>query len=166
MVRTMKGRFIPKNPHKYIGDVTKIIFRSSWELNALKFFDQSSAVLKYASEEIKIPYISPIDGKVHNYFPDFIIIYLDSTGAQKKEILEIKPLSQTILTDKSSNHDILAIKINEAKWAAATIFATQRGWIFRIITELSIFKQHKKPPRPRIKTTKTTIGTKPGKRSI
>lgn len=135
-----KGRFIPKNPEKYMGDASKIIFRSSWELNALKFFDSSPSVLRYASEEIKIPYIKPTDGRIHHYYPDFLIVYKDKTGKIVKELLEIKPLKEVKLTKKSTVYDKVSIAINEAKWKAATAFAMQHGLTFRILTEASIFK--------------------------
>jgi hypothetical protein len=48
---TMKGRFIPKNPQKYIGDSTKIIGRSSWEFMLFKWLDSTPAVMRWASEE-------------------------------------------------------------------------------------------------------------------
>jgi len=135
-----KGRFIPNNPAKYMGDPNKIIFRSSWELNALKFFDSSPSILKYASEEIKIPYIKPTDGRIHHYFPDFLIVYKDKYGQIRKELLEIKPLKEVRLTKKSTVYDKVAIAINEAKWKAATAFALQHGMTFRILTEASLFK--------------------------
>lgn len=135
-----KGRYNPKNPEKYMGDPSKIIFRSSWELRALQFFDTSPSILKYASEEIKIPYIKPTDGRIHHYYPDFLIVYKDRYGQIKKELLEIKPLKEVRLTKKSTLYDKVSIAINEAKWKAATAFAMQRGMTFRILTEASIFK--------------------------
>lgn len=140
---TLNGRFIPKHPEKYMGDPSKIFFRSSWELTALKFFDTSPSILKYASEEIKIPYIKPTDGRIHNYYPDFLIIYKDKQGQIKKELLEIKPLKEVKLTNKSSVYDKVSIAINEAKWKAATAFALQHGLTFRILTEASIFRNAK-----------------------
>lgn len=139
-----KGKYNPKNPQKYMGDPNKIIFRSSWELRALQFFDTSPSILKYASEEIKIPYIKPTDGRIHYYYPDFLIVYKDKYGQIKKELLEIKPLKEVRLTKKSTLHDKVSIAINEAKWKAATAFAIQHGMTFRILTEASIFK-NKKP---------------------
>ena len=71
MRNTYKGKFTPKNPHKYRGDVNNIVFRSSWEYKLMKFLDDYDDVLEYGSEEIIIPYISPLDGKMHRYFVDF-----------------------------------------------------------------------------------------------
>lgn len=135
-----RGRFIPKNPSKYMGDANKIIFRSSWELSAMRFFDTSPSILKWGSEEIKIPYIKPTDGRIHHYYPDFLIVYKEKTGQIKKELLEIKPLKEVKLTKKSTVYDKVSIAINEAKWTAATAFAQQHGLTFRILTEASIFR--------------------------
>ena len=68
-----KGYFKPRNPSKYSGDPTTIIYRSSWELKLMRYLDSHSDVIKWASEEFSIPYVSPIDGKVHKYFPDFLV---------------------------------------------------------------------------------------------
>lgn len=137
---TMKGRFIPKNPQKYIGNPNNIIFRSSWEVSVLKWLDSHPSVVKYGSEEIKIPYIKPTDGRVHHYYPDFVAVILDAAGSPRKYLLEVKPFKETILTEKSSNYDRINIAINEAKWAAARNFAKQYGFEFKILTEYDIFK--------------------------
>ena len=66
-----KGRFKPKNYKKYKGDSTKIFYRSSWERNFMIYCDKSPAILEWSSEEYVIPYVSPLDKRVHRYFPDF-----------------------------------------------------------------------------------------------
>ena len=143
----ISSRFIPKNPRKYIGDPTKIMSRSTWELVCMKFFDSSSAILQWGSEEVIIPYVSPIDGLIHRYYPDFIVVYTDKNGAIQKEILEIKPKSQSLIEHAKSNRDKAALIVNNAKWMAASIFCQQRGMTFRVITELSLFKQPEKKPK-------------------
>ena len=135
-----KGRFIPKHPEKYMGNPANIIFRSSWELNLFKFLDNSSSVIRWASEELKIPYLHPIKQRMAFYFPDALVIYKDKNGTVRKEIIEIKPLKETVLTNKSSTYDRINIAINEAKWKAAIAFAQQHGLEFRVLTEASIFK--------------------------
>ena len=72
--------FNPKNIKKYAGDSSKIVCRSMWERNVCKFCDDHPSILKWSSEEIAIPYINPIDKKVHNYFPDFLIQFKILTG--------------------------------------------------------------------------------------
>jgi hypothetical protein len=137
---TFKARFMPANPQKYIGDVNRIFARSSWEITVMKFFDSSNAVMRWGSEVIKIPYVKPTDGRVHHYFPDFIVAYKDKDGNLQREIIEVKPMKETHLTAKSSLYDKIAIAINEAKWTAASAFAAANGMSFRVITEASIYK--------------------------
>ncbi len=136
----MKGRYLPKNPQKYIGNPNNIIFRSCWELAVLKWLDNHPSVLKFGSEEVKIPYIKPTDGRVHHYYPDFIAVIQDRNGEPRKYIIEVKPHKETVLTEKSTNYDRISIAINEAKWNAAKMFAIQHGFEFKIITEYDIFK--------------------------
>ena len=68
-----KGRFTPKNPQKYAGDATNIIWRSTWERKVMDWLDQSESVVYWSSEELAIKYYNPVDNKIHRYFPDFII---------------------------------------------------------------------------------------------
>ena len=70
-MKTYKGYFNAKYPQKYKGDVQKIIYRSSYELKLMTYLDRNPNVIQWASEEFFVPYKSPIDGKVHRYFPDF-----------------------------------------------------------------------------------------------
>ena len=68
-----KGLFKPKNPKKYKGDPTNIIYRSSWEKQCMLYFDRTDEVLEWQSEEMFVPYKHPISGKIHRYYPDFFI---------------------------------------------------------------------------------------------
>lgn len=136
---TMKGRFIPKNPQKYLGNPANIIFRSSWEVRLFQWLDRTPAVMQWASEEFSIPYLSPADNAVHQYFPDALVIYKDKFGNLKKEIVEIKPYKETVLTPRATDRDKYALMINQAKWKAAARFAELQGMTFRVITEKSMF---------------------------
>jgi hypothetical protein len=136
---TMKGRFIAKNPQKYLGNPGNIIFRSSWELKLFQWLDRTPAVMQWASEEFSIPYLSPVDNSVHQYYPDALVIYKDKFGNLKKEIVEIKPYKETVLTPKATDRDKMALIINTAKWKAAARFAELQGMTFRVITEKSMF---------------------------
>lgn len=107
----------------------------------MRYFDSNPAVLKWASEEFSIPYIKPTDMRVHQYFPDFVIVYKNKAGAIVKEILEIKPLKESLHENAKSEHDKIALAINIAKWQAADAFATKHGMKFRVITEKSLFVQ-------------------------
>lgn len=136
---TMKGRFIPKHPEKYLGDPSKIIGRSSWEFRLFKWLDGTPSVLQWASEEFSIPYIHPFENRVANYYPDALVIYKDKYGNLKKEIIEVKPYKETVLTPKATDRDKYALAVNHAKWKAAARFAEQQGMSFRIVTEKSMF---------------------------
>ena len=46
---TYQGRFKPKNPSKYMGDPTNIIYRSSWELRLMSYLDDHKNVTAQAS---------------------------------------------------------------------------------------------------------------------
>lgn len=147
-MRTHKGRFRPKNPEKYKGDPTKIIYRSSWEFKFFRYVDQHPDVVWWASEEFIVPYMSPIDGKAHRYFPDVVMRKKTPDGKYETIMIEIKPNSQTkppdiskrnaTKTGKVSRRYINEVKtygINEAKWKAAERYCAERGWIFTIMTE-------------------------------
>ncbi len=103
--------------------------------------DTQPNVLKWASEEFSIPYVSPKDGKVHRYYPDFLIEYRDTSGKIKKQIIEVKPKRQTKPPERKSRvtksylYEAATYEINMAKWKAAVEFAKDNGIEFKIITE-------------------------------
>ena len=135
------GRFSPKNPKKYAGDPTKIIFRSLWELRVMKYLDENPNVIEWKSEEIAIPYISPVDNRRHRYFPDFIVKVRRSDGTTHTMILEVKPKAQTVepKTQKKKTKryitEVMTWGVNSAKWSAAREYCTDKGWEFKLITE-------------------------------
>lgn len=139
-----RARFIPKNPQKYVGDVEAIFARSTWEVSVMKYFDSHQDVLRWGSEEIVIPYLSPLDNRVHRYFPDFFVEYLDKDGNILKEIVEVKPLHESEERYAKNDRSKDALAVNEAKWKSASIFCEQRGMKFRVLTEKSIFHQGQK----------------------
>lgn len=141
---TNKGFFKPKNPQKYKGNPTQIIYRSSWECRVMSFLDNNPSVVQWSSEEIVIPYLSPIDRKVHRYFPDFYIKVKDKNNAIKEMIWEIKPKKQSSQPKKQSRitqryiNEVVTWGINEAKWKAAEEYCLDRGWQFKVLTEEDI----------------------------
>jgi hypothetical protein len=138
-----QGYYQPKNPHKYVGDTSKIRYMSSYELETHAFFDNNDRVLRWASEEIAIPYLKPTDGKLHKYYPDYWVEYVNRNGEIIHEIIEVKPASQTRIPRANTKHRLyeqLTFAVNTAKWQAAQAFCEAKGWKFRIITEKSIFK--------------------------
>ena len=135
-----KGWFRPKNPIKYKGDAKNIIYRSNWELRVMKHLDEHPSVVWWASEELPIPYVSPVDNRVHRYFPDFIVRTKRKDGSEQTSILEVKPHKQTMMpTQKRKTQRYLAevasYAVNQAKWKAADLFCKEHGWQFKLITE-------------------------------
>ena len=88
------GVYKPSNLKKYKGDATNIIYRSLWERRFMRYCDLTESVKEWQSEEFWIPYISPVDKRVHRYFPDFFIKYTDKTGELRTMVVEIKPKKQ------------------------------------------------------------------------
>ena len=135
------GKFTPKNPQKYIGDHTKIIYRSSWECKMMSWLDNEDSIISWASEELIIPYVSPVDGKYHRYFPDFLVKVKTKDGKTKTMLIEVKPKYQTIPpvqpTRKTRRFitEVMTYGVNQAKWKAAEEYCLDRGWYFRVITE-------------------------------
>lgn len=136
--------FSPKHPEKYVGDVNKIFYRSSWELRFKIFLDSNPNVLRWSSEEIAIPYIKPTDGKIHHYYPDYWVEFQNTKGDIIQEIIEVKPLKQAkkprSKNPRSRLYEDLTYSINLAKWDAARQFCHKYNMEFRILTENSIFR--------------------------
>ena len=141
MGQSIKSIFKPQHPEKYMGNPNNIICRSSWERVFCNWCDTRENVLRWASEEFSIKYISPVDGKPHRYYPDFIVEYRDSNGKVKKQLIEIKPKKQTKppvpgkRVTKSFLYEANTYKVNMAKWAAAQEFCADNRIEFKIITE-------------------------------
>ena len=136
-----KGRYTPKNPKKYKGDYHNIIYRSSWERKFMVYCDNSDNILEWGSEEIIIPYLSPWDGKLHRYFPDFYIKVKQAKGNIKKFIIEVKPKKQTKPPKPVSRktkrwlNEVKTYSINEAKWKHAKEWCEKNNMEFKILTE-------------------------------
>ncbi len=132
-----KRKYTPIFPEKYTGDPTNIIMRSSWETMFAAWCDKNPSVVKWSSEETIIPYRCPTDNHIHRYFVDFKITV--NTG--KTYLVEVKPYKQTQLPEYPGKRtqrylvESLTFMKNQAKWEAATNYAKDRGWEFKIITE-------------------------------
>ena len=136
-----QGKYRPSFPRKYKGDPNNVIYRSSWEYKFMKWCDVTSSVTEWGSEEIIIPYVSPVDGRKHRYFPDFYVKVKETTGKIKKLIIEIKPKKQLKppakpkRQTKSYLYEAYEYARNQAKWKAATEFCKDNSWEFMLITE-------------------------------
>jgi len=124
-MKTNKGYFKPRNPAKYRGNPSNIIYRSGWELKLMLWLDGRSDVINWGSEEVVIPYRSPIDGRLHRYFVDFIVTTINKEGIKETT----NPRNRKYISE------VMTWGVNEAKWKAATEYCKDRGWKFQIFTE-------------------------------
>lgn len=140
-----KSKFIPINKEKYKGNIDDIIMRSSWEKKFAKWCDNNPNVVQWGSEEVKIPYKSPMDNKPHMYHTDFFIRTKNSKGEIKTYLVEIKPDVQCRPPKVPSRQtkryltECATFMVNQAKWEAANRWATDRGWEFIVLTEKHLF---------------------------
>jgi len=141
-----KGYFIPKHPAKYVGDLKNIVYRSSWELDFMRFLDSNTSIIKWGSEIISIPYRKPTTGRIHKYYPDFWIKYKNKNGEIIQELIEVKPEKETKQpttvgkNKKTQIYETLTYAINISKWKSAKLFCDKYGIKWRILTERNIFK--------------------------
>jgi hypothetical protein len=149
-----KGRYKVKNPKKYEGDPTSVIYRSLWERNAFRWCDEATSVKSWSSEEVVIPYYYEVDKRYHKYFMDLKIV-LESG---KTILVEIKPFKETKpptgnrRTKRYITEGFTYVK-NQNKWEAAAEYAADRGWDFQIWTEkelekMGILPKSMKPLKP------------------
>ena len=137
-----KGKFRPKRPKKYKGDPTQIIYRSLWEKKFMEYCDLTENISQWQSEEFWIPYKSPLDNKVHRYFPDFFIKYRDALGKMRNVVIEVKQAKQLKMTKKNPKkrtkswaYEVQTYVVNQAKWKAAESYCADRKYEFKIMTE-------------------------------
>ena len=136
-----QGIFKPNNALKYIGKKDPV-YRSGWELKFFRWADMNENILAWGSENIIIPYLNPLDSKVHRYFVDNFIVFKDKEGKKQKFLIEIKPSKQTqrpVKTKYKKSKTLLYEQKmyvqNTAKWKAANEWANKKGYKFLIITE-------------------------------
>lgn len=138
-----QGFYQPVHPEKYIGNPDEIVFRSNWERIVMIYLDNNANVLKWGSEEFHIPYVSPIDEKVHRYFPDFIATIKDSKGKNRIVVMEVKPLKDMRPSNAKRNSkrfltEMKTFAVNDAKFVAMRKFCSEKGWEFMTVTENEI----------------------------
>ena len=137
-----KGKYTPKHPEKYIGDVKKIIYRSLWERKFMVYCDTNVNVLEWGSEELAIPYISPVDNRHHRYYPDFWIKVRNKNNRTEVILIEVKPKKQLKPPAKPQHRvskrylmEAQTYAVNQAKFKAAESYCKDRRYKFRILTE-------------------------------
>jgi len=109
------------------------------------WLDSHPGLLQWGSEELIIPYRSPIDGRIHRYFPDFTVKKKAPDGKIETVVVEIKPKAQTAPPKVQSGkpnkryiNEVATWGINSSKWEAATNYCKDRGWKFEILTEIEL----------------------------
>lgn len=137
-----QGKYSLNHPEKYKGNSSNIVFRSSWEYKAFVFCDNTPSIAYWNSEETIIPYVSPMDGRVHRYFMDLKVWIRMPDGTFKITLIEIKPYAETMEPLKKQGkkketllREYATWNVNEAKWAAARALCAKQGWNFVIWTE-------------------------------
>mgnify|MGYP002639622069 FL=1 len=135
------GKFRPRNPKKYKGDSSKIVYRSSWEARCMNYFDLNDNILWWASEEVIVPYRDPVTNKARRYFPDFIIKIKQRTGSIETIMIEVKPQYQKdppktqARNTKKYIKEVYTYTVNQMKWRAASEYCLDRKWKFMVLTE-------------------------------
>ncbi len=135
-----KGIYKPENPKKYIGNPNMIVYRSLWERKLMRYCDTNSKIIKWASEEIVIPYYNPVKKRMAKYYPDFYMEAINKDDKREKILIEVKPFKETQPPKyKRRTKNVLLAEAmfsqNQAKWAAAREFCLDQGWEFKIMTE-------------------------------
>ena len=142
---TLKGKFRPHHPEKYLGNAGNIIYRSSWELRFMRWCDTREEVISWQSEEKRIRYYDPVTKKNRMYYPDFYVKYKRSDGIIVEELVEVKPQRQIEgpptkpkIRTQSWLNDVRTYVTNQAKWNAAAKYTENMGWNFRLISEQNL----------------------------
>jgi hypothetical protein len=149
-----QGRYSCVHPNKYLGDLTAIYYRSSWEKKLYYYLDNNERVLRWVAEGIAIPYEINENGNwsTHNYYPDVYCELRMSDGNTRKTILEIKPSheydydpelgikpprepkTKTAKSLKNYEYALRTFHKNIIKWQAAKKYCDRRGIEFHVIT--------------------------------
>lgn len=144
-------KFIPKNPEKYVGDLSRIEMRSSWEIKFANYCDMNPSIVQWNSEGVKVPYWSSADNKERTYHVDFIITVKTLDGTVKTMMVEIKPYKQTIKPVQSRGKkmesylsECYTYQVNMDKWISAKKFAADRNWSFVVMTEEQLYGKNVK----------------------
>lgn len=139
-----KGKFIPKNIKKYMGNAHNITYRSLWEKQYMAMLDANPNIARWSSEEVIIPYYSRLEGKKRRYYMDFW--FKDIEG--KEYLIEIKPFAQTQppqppkrLTEAAKKrfaYESYTYNVNKDKWLAAYAYAEKKNMKFKVLTEKTL----------------------------
>lgn len=151
-----QGLYVPENKDKVykLNERGGVYYRSSWELTAMKYFDNEPNVVLWGSECLEIPYQlkkPDRDGILkitnHRYYPDFYYKLKLTDGSIRQILLEVKPEEQTKppkfketarLTKKqleNYEYSINEYNRNMAKWEHAIEYCKTRDIEFKILVK-------------------------------
>lgn len=158
-----EGYFKPKNPKKYVGDLGKIIYRSSYELQLFTELDLDFKVIRWQAEPewCKVSYVDPTDGKRHTYYPDVFCEKLVK-GEKRRFLIEVKartyitppkkPQTKPTWSKLSQAERVRKIKSyknhlrryikNMAKMKAAKKNCERHGWEYMFVTETYLKRKY------------------------
>lgn len=139
-----QGYFKPKNPEKYAGNIYNITYRSSYEFKFFTMLDENQNVVKWSAECFIVKYISPIDQKTHNYYPD---VYFELKKGEEiaKFVGEIKastflkkPKREDFTNKISYLKKLKIFLVNYAKAEATKKYCAEKGYTYKFITEQTL----------------------------
>jgi hypothetical protein len=151
-MKTHKGLFKPRNPKKYLGDPSCIVYRSGWELRVMQHLDTNPNVLEWQSDTMNyhpqgrpngfaVPYLSPVDNRIHRYYPDFLAKVRKKDGTIRTMMIEVKPDAQTKPPKQPKKqtkryiNECMTYGVNMSKWKSAREYCENVGWEFIVLTE-------------------------------
>lgn len=120
--------------YKVVNGIPVVQYKSSLELAGFKYCDLNPKIKEWSLEPFPIGYLSPVDMKVHRYFPDLWIRF----ESDDLFIVEIKSSNETKMprkSDKRYAQKLQTYLINQAKWDACRNFCAEKGANFVILTE-------------------------------
>ena len=121
-----KGKYYPRYPKKYKGDPRNIIYRSLWERKFMNYCDLTETISEWQSEEFWIPYRSPIDNRIHRYFPDFFVKYIDKQG-KKRTIYSLRHTYATFRLENNVDIYHLARQMGTSSQMIMNHYGQTRG---------------------------------------
>ena len=136
--RYKQGYIDPRSCKKLFPNISNdiIIYRSSYERAFIYWLENNNNIKYWGSECFSIKYYSLLDNKMHNYYPDYFIEFINS----EKMVVEVKPYNQTQKPVNENNWLYKEYIKNMCKWKAMKEYCDARGFKFKIITENTIDK--------------------------
>lgn len=138
--KCVTGTFKPLNTEKYVGS-RQPFYRSSYERHFMRWADNNPNVVRWGSESITIPYLNPVDKKIHLYIVDNFVELKTKDGIYKF-LIEIKPAKYTkppVQKTKKYSKRLMFERVmyaeNSSKWEAADKFAKKHNMRFLIVDE-------------------------------